>query len=42
MIQWGDKILDMIPSYGIKRSKDKKLYYEMWDYSQKTLKLDQK
>ena len=32
----------MIPSYGIKLAKDKKLYDEMWDYTQKTLKLDEK
>ena len=30
----------MIPSYGTKLSKDKKLYAEMWEYTQKTLKLD--
>ena len=42
MIQWGDKIQEMIPSYGIKLAKDKKLYDEMWDYTQKTLKLDEK
>ncbi|MCK6160333.1 malate dehydrogenase (quinone) [Corynebacterium simulans] len=42
MIHWGDKIQEMIPSYGIKLAKDKKLYDEMWDYTQKTLKLDEK
>ncbi|HIX79132.1 MAG TPA: malate dehydrogenase (quinone) [Candidatus Corynebacterium faecipullorum] len=42
MIQWGDKIQEMIPSYGTKLSKDKKLYNEMWEYTQKTLKLDSK
>lgn len=42
MIQWGDKIQEMIPSYGIKLSKDKKLYNEMWDYTQKTLQLENK
>jgi len=42
MIQWGDKIQEMIPSYGTKLSKDKKLYAEMWEYTQKTLKLDAK
>lgn len=42
MIQWGDKIQEMIPSYGIKLSKDKKLYNEMWEYTQKTLQLETK
>ena len=42
MIQWGDKIQEMIPSYGIKLSKDKKLYNEMWEYTQKTLRLENK
>ena len=41
MIQWGDKIQEMIPSYGVKLSKDKKLYNEMWEYTQKTLQLEQ-
>ena len=41
MIQWGDKIQEMIPSYGVKLSKDKKLYNEMWEYTQKTLQLGQ-
>lgn len=40
MIQWGDKIQEMIPSYGINLAKDEKLYDEMWAYTQKTLKLD--
>ncbi|MDK6806938.1 malate dehydrogenase (quinone) [Corynebacterium hesseae] len=42
MIQWGDKIQEMIPSYGTKLSKDKKLYNEMWEYTQKTLQLESK
>ncbi|OFQ91459.1 malate:quinone oxidoreductase [Corynebacterium sp. HMSC056E09] len=42
MIQWGDKIQEMIPSYGTKLSKDKKLYNEMWEYTQKTLQLASK
>ncbi|WP_311520687.1 malate dehydrogenase (quinone) [uncultured Corynebacterium sp.] len=42
MIQWGDKIQEMIPSYGTKLSKDKKLYNEMWEYTQKTLQLETK
>ena len=42
MIQWGDKIQEMIPSYGTKLSKDKKLHNEMWEYTQKTLQLASK
>lgn len=42
MIQWGDKIQEMIPSYSTKLSKDKKLYNEMWEYTQKTLQLESK
>ncbi|MDK8898353.1 malate dehydrogenase (quinone) [Corynebacterium sp. MSK004] len=42
MIQWGDKIQEMIPSYGTKLSKDKQLYNEMWEYTQKTLQLESK
>ncbi|WP_448855339.1 malate dehydrogenase (quinone) [Corynebacterium camporealensis] len=41
MIQWSEKIQEMVPSYGIKLAKDQKLYDEMWEYTQKTLKLDE-
>ena len=40
MINWADKIYEMIPSYGTNLAKDKKLYDELWDFTQKTLKLD--
>ncbi|WP_293768331.1 malate dehydrogenase (quinone) [uncultured Corynebacterium sp.] len=40
MIQWSDKLQEMIPSYGEKLSKNVKLYNEMWDYTQKTLQLE--
>ena len=40
MIDWADKIREMVPSYGIKLRNDEKLYDEMWEYTQKTLKLD--
>lgn len=42
MIHWSEKIYEMIPSYGEKMSKDKKLFDEMWDFTQKTLKLEEK
>ncbi|WP_299137205.1 malate:quinone oxidoreductase, partial [uncultured Corynebacterium sp.] len=40
MIDWADKIREMVPSYGVKLRSDQKLYDEMWEYTQKTLKLD--
>ncbi|MEX3551054.1 malate dehydrogenase (quinone) [Corynebacterium sp. 32222D000BW] len=41
MIQWSEKIYEMIPSYGEKLTKNQKLFDEMWEFTQKTLKLDQ-
>ncbi|WP_165242452.1 malate dehydrogenase (quinone) [Corynebacterium lizhenjunii] len=41
MIHWADKIQEMIPSYGEKLAKNKKLYEEMWEFTQKTLQLDE-
>ena len=40
MIEWGDKIKEMMPSYGVKLATNKKLFQEMWDYTQDTLKLN--
>ncbi|MDO5453918.1 MAG: malate dehydrogenase (quinone) [Corynebacterium sp.] len=40
MIEWAPKIEEMFPSYGIDLAEDEKLYDEMWEYTQKTLKLD--
>ena len=40
MIEWADKIYEMIPSYGTNLSMDKKLYDELWDFTEKTLQLD--
>ncbi len=40
MIDWGPKLYEMIPSYGTKLADDKKMFDELWDYTQKTLKLD--
>ncbi|QCB28684.1 malate dehydrogenase (quinone) [Corynebacterium endometrii] len=42
MIRWSEKIYEMIPSYGEKLSKNEKLFNEMWDFTQKTLKLEEK
>lgn len=40
MIEWADKIYEMIPSYGTKLFKDEKMYHELWEFTQKTLKLE--
>lgn len=40
MIEWGDKIKEMMPSYGVKLATNKALFTEMWDYTQETLKLN--
>ncbi|NLA55821.1 MAG: malate:quinone oxidoreductase, partial [Corynebacterium humireducens] len=40
MIQWGPKLKEMIPSYGTKLGDDEKMFNELWDYTQKTLKLN--
>lgn len=40
MISWGPKLIEMIPSYGTKLAEDPKLFGELWDYSQKALKLE--
>ena len=40
MIDWGPKLYEMIPSYGTKLADDKKMFDELWDYTQKTLQLE--
>ena len=40
MIDWGPKLYEMIPSYGTKLADDEKMFNELWDYTQKTLKLE--
>lgn len=40
MIEWGDKLSEMVPSYGKKLSNEPELFNELWDYTQKTLKLN--
>ncbi|MDY6050164.1 MAG: malate dehydrogenase (quinone) [Corynebacterium sp.] len=40
MVEWSDKIHEMIPSYGQRLSTNKKLYDEQWERTQKVLELD--
>ena len=40
MIDWGPKLYEMIPSYGTKLADDKKMFDELWEYTQKTLQLE--
>ncbi|MFP7364596.1 malate dehydrogenase (quinone) [Corynebacterium callunae] len=40
MIAWGDKLQEMVPSYGKKLANEPKLFAEQWDRTQKTLKLE--
>ena len=40
MIDWGDKIKEMMPSYGVKLATNKALFTEMWDYTQDALELN--
>ncbi len=41
MITWADKLHEMIPSYGTKLADDEKLFTELWDFTEKSLKLNQ-
>ena len=40
MVEWGDKIKEMVPSYGVKLSTNKKLFEQVWERTQSTLKLE--
>ena len=40
MIAWGDKIKEMIPSYGLKLADNHDLFEEQWERSQKALNLE--
>lgn len=40
MVEWGPRIKEMVPSYGVKLATDPKLFNEVWEYTQKTLKLE--
>lgn len=40
MIEWGSKIKDMVPSYGVKLAAHPDLFAETWDRTQKTLRLE--
>ncbi|MDU0477940.1 malate dehydrogenase (quinone) [Staphylococcus chromogenes] len=40
MVEWGPKIKEMVPSYGIKLAVNQELFDEQWNHTQKTLKLE--
>ncbi|RNE49396.1 malate dehydrogenase (quinone) [Corynebacterium alimapuense] len=40
IIEWAPKLKEMVPSYGSKLHNDEKMFNELWDYSQKALKLE--
>lgn len=40
MVEWGDKIKEMVPSYGIKLATHTDLFHEQWDRTQRILKLE--
>ncbi|MCF4006404.1 malate dehydrogenase (quinone) [Corynebacterium uropygiale] len=40
LIEWAPKIKEMFPSYGVKLSNEPKLFEELWDHTQKVLKLE--
>lgn len=40
MIEWGERLKEMFPSYGKPLAEDEALFREMWDYTQKTLELN--
>ncbi len=42
MVSWGDRLRELVPSYGRQLSQDKALFNEVWAESQKTLKLEPK
>ena len=40
MIDWGDKLHEMFPTYGKSLKRDEAAYDEQWAWTQKTLGLD--
>ncbi|WP_460486802.1 malate dehydrogenase (quinone) [Corynebacterium atrinae] len=40
LIEWSPKLHEMIPSYGTKLIDDETMFNELWEYTQKTLKLE--
>ncbi|QGU07677.1 Malate:quinone oxidoreductase [Corynebacterium occultum] len=40
LIQWAEPLKEMFPTYGQKLSEKPELFTEMWDYTQKSLKLE--
>ena len=41
MIDWGEKLQEMVPSYGKKLTNEPELFAEQWARTQKTLKLEE-
>ncbi len=41
MIDWADKLHEMFPTYGKSLKRDKAAYQEQWEWTQKTLKLEE-
>lgn len=39
MVEWGEKIKEMVPSYGVKLAARPDMFHEQWDRTQKILKL---
>ncbi|MDY5785208.1 malate:quinone oxidoreductase, partial [Corynebacterium sp.] len=40
MIEWGDKLHDMFPTYGVSLKHDAAAFQKQWEWTQKVLKLD--
>lgn len=40
MIEWGDKLHEMFPTYGKSLKRDKAAYEEQWEWTQRTLRLE--
>lgn len=39
MVEWGDKIKEMVPSYGVKLAAHPEMFHEQWDRTERILKL---
>ncbi|MDO4928454.1 MAG: malate dehydrogenase (quinone) [Corynebacterium sp.] len=40
MVEWGPKLKEMVPTYGVKLATDKQLFEETWNRTQNVLKLE--
>ncbi|WP_075726605.1 malate dehydrogenase (quinone) [Corynebacterium aquilae] len=40
MVEWGPKIKEMVPSYGVQLSANREMFDEVWAHTQKVLKLE--